>query len=52
MLTPHGPSVPQYNTRFGDPETQVVLPRLRTDLLGLLWAAANGRLGSHARRQA
>jgi phosphoribosylamine--glycine ligase len=45
MLTPHGPSVLEYNTRFGDPETQVVLPRLRTDLLGLLWAAANGRLG-------
>jgi phosphoribosylamine--glycine ligase len=34
----------EYNTRFGDPETQVVLPRLRTDLLALLWAAAKGRL--------
>ncbi len=44
MLTPSGPSVLEYNTRFGDPETQVVLPRLRTDLLGLLWAAANGNL--------
>lgn len=44
MLTPTGPSVLEYNTRFGDPETQVVLPRLRTDLLGLLWSAANGRL--------
>ncbi len=44
MLTPGGPSVLEYNTRFGDPETQVVLPRLRTDLLGLLWAAAKGRL--------
>jgi phosphoribosylamine--glycine ligase len=45
MLTPAGPSVIEYNTRFGDPETQVVLPRLDTDLLTLLWAAAQGRLG-------
>ncbi|MCX6956065.1 MAG: phosphoribosylamine--glycine ligase [Verrucomicrobia bacterium] len=44
MLTPAGPSVIEYNTRFGDPETQVVLPRLATDLLALLWAAACGRL--------
>jgi phosphoribosylamine--glycine ligase len=44
MLTPSGPSVLEYNTRFGDPETQVVLPRLKTDLLGLLWAAARGEL--------
>jgi phosphoribosylamine--glycine ligase len=44
MLTPSGPSVLEYNTRFGDPETQVVLPRLRTDVLALLWAAARGHL--------
>ncbi len=44
MLTPAGPSVIEYNARFGDPETQVVLPRLETDLLGLLWAAARGQL--------
>jgi phosphoribosylamine--glycine ligase len=44
MLTPAGPSVLEYNTRFGDPETQVVLPRLKTDLLALLWAAATGTL--------
>ena len=44
MLTPDGPSVIEYNTRFGDPETQVVLPRLKTDLLALLWAAARGEL--------
>jgi phosphoribosylamine--glycine ligase len=44
MLTPAGPSVLEYNTRFGDPETQVVLPRLVTDLLELLWAAARGEL--------
>lgn len=46
MLTPDGPSVLEYNTRFGDPETQVVLPRLETDLLEILWAAALGRLRS------
>ncbi|MBC7367711.1 MAG: phosphoribosylamine--glycine ligase [Undibacterium sp.] len=46
MLTPTGPSVIEYNTRFGDPETQVVLPRLTTDLLTLLWAAALGQLSS------
>ena len=44
MLTPTGPSVIEYNARFGDPETQVVLPRLETDLLALLWAAAIGKL--------
>ena len=44
MLTPSGPSVLEYNTRFGDPETQVVLPRLQTDVLALLWAAARGEL--------
>jgi phosphoribosylamine--glycine ligase len=46
MLTPSGPSVIEYNTRFGDPETQVVIPRLATDLLALLWSAATGRLSS------
>ena len=45
MLTPAGPSVIEYNARFGDPETQVVVPRLETDLLALLWAAARGELG-------
>jgi len=45
MLTPEGPSVLEYNTRFGDPETQVVLPRIQTDVLALLWAAACGELG-------
>jgi len=46
MLTRDGPSVLEYNTRFGDPETQVVLPRLATDLLALLWAAARGNLAT------
>ncbi len=45
MLTAAGPSVIEYNARFGDPETQVVIPRLFTDLLALLWAAARGELG-------
>ena len=44
MLTREGPKVLEFNTRFGDPETQAVLPRLETDLLALLWAAANRRL--------
>ncbi|HVU16282.1 MAG TPA: phosphoribosylamine--glycine ligase [Candidatus Didemnitutus sp.] len=44
MLTPTGPQVLEYNTRFGDPETQVVLPRIANDLLELLWRAATGAL--------
>ncbi len=43
MLTADGPRVLEFNTRFGDPETQAVLPRLRSDLLELLQAAT--RLG-------
>jgi phosphoribosylamine--glycine ligase len=44
MLTPHGPRLVEYNARFGDPEAQVVLPRLATDLAELLAAAAAGDL--------
>jgi phosphoribosylamine---glycine ligase len=40
MMTPHGPRVLEYNVRFGDPETQAVLPRLRSDLLELLLRCA------------
>jgi phosphoribosylamine---glycine ligase len=44
MLTPEGPRLVEYNARFGDPEAQVVLPRLTTDLAELLAAAAAGDL--------
>jgi phosphoribosylamine--glycine ligase len=44
MLTADGPQVLEYNTRFGDPETQVILPRLATDPLALMWAATQGNL--------
>ncbi len=44
MLTDAGPQVLEFNVRFGDPETQVVLPRLDSDLLDLLEAAVDGRL--------
>jgi phosphoribosylamine--glycine ligase len=44
MLTPTGPKVLEFNVRFGDPETQVVLPRLRSDLVDLLGQAADGAL--------
>ncbi len=44
MITPNGPKVIEYNCRFGDPETQVVLPLLETDLLDIMIATANGKL--------
>jgi phosphoribosylamine--glycine ligase len=44
MLTAEGPQVLEFNCRFGDPESQVVLPRLEADLVELLEAAAEGRL--------
>ncbi len=44
MLTPEGPKVVEYNCRFGDPETQVVLPLLKTDLLTVMRAVTDGRL--------
>lgn len=48
MLTPDGPKILEYNCRFGDPETQVVLPRLKNDLAEVLLAACEGRLGKVA----
>ncbi len=47
MLTASGPKVIEFNARFGDPETQVYLPRLENDLVELLEASAAGTLGAH-----
>ncbi|MFD1949198.1 phosphoribosylamine--glycine ligase [Sphingomonas arantia] len=44
MLTPTGPQLIEYNARFGDPETQVLMPRIEGDLLPLLFATATGTL--------
>lgn len=44
MLTERGPKLLEYNVRFGDPETQVVMKRLKSDLLPILWACTEGRL--------
>ena len=44
MLTEDGPKVLEYNARFGDPETQVVLPRMKTDMIEVMEACVDGRL--------
>jgi len=44
MITKDGPKVIEYNCRFGDPETQVVLPRLKTDFVNICMAVAQGKL--------
>ena len=49
MLTADGPKLIEYNARFGDPECQVLMPRLEEDLLELLLATAEGRLAGRAR---
>ncbi|WP_332688075.1 phosphoribosylamine--glycine ligase [Devosia sp.] len=47
MLTPDGPKLVEYNARFGDPETQVMMLRMESDLLPLLHATATGTLSGH-----
>ncbi len=44
MITEEGPKVLEFNARFGDPETQVILPRLKTDLVDIMLAIANKQL--------
>jgi phosphoribosylamine--glycine ligase len=44
MLTPNGPKVLEYNARFGDPEAQVVLPRMKNDIIDVMEACVDGRL--------
>ena len=44
MLTPNGPKVLEYNARFGDPEAQVVLPRMKNDLITVIEACLDGKL--------
>jgi phosphoribosylamine--glycine ligase len=48
MLTPTGPRLVEYNARFGDPECQVLMLRLKSDLVPLLYAAARGELSTAA----
>ena len=45
MVTSDGPKVIEFNSRLGDPETQVILPRLKSDLLEVMWAASSGDVG-------
>ncbi|MEZ4846469.1 MAG: phosphoribosylamine--glycine ligase [Bdellovibrionota bacterium] len=47
MITKDGPKVLEFNARFGDPETQVILPRLQNDLLDVMVDAAQGHLAKH-----
>jgi len=44
MITAEGPKVLEFNARFGDPETQVILPRLKSDLLDIFWAITDNKL--------
>jgi phosphoribosylamine--glycine ligase len=44
MITPNGPKVLEYNARFGDPEAQVVLPRMKNDIIDVMEACIDGKL--------
>ena len=46
MITEDGPKVVDFNVRFGDPEAQVILPRLQNDLLEIVEASTEGNLSS------
>jgi phosphoribosylamine--glycine ligase len=48
MITDHGPRVLEFNCRFGDPETQAILPRMRSDLLPLLEATIDGKIDNYS----
>ena len=50
MIGPDGPSLIEYNVRFGDPETQAMLPRLREDFLALLLASVDGTMQARSLR--
>jgi len=47
MITPDGPKVVEFNCRFGDPETQAILPLIESDLAEAMWRVANGDLGNY-----
>jgi phosphoribosylamine--glycine ligase len=51
MITETGPKVIEYNCRFGDPETEVILPVLKTDLVDLMMGSAKGDLGGMTAEQ-
>src|SRR5213596_1611845 len=48
MITTDGPRVLEFNCRFGDPETQVLLPRMKSDLLPLLEATIDGKIDNYS----
>jgi len=51
MVTDQGPMVLEFNARFGDPETQVILPRLKTDLIEIMLAVTEGKLAQFVKKK-